>query len=246
MRFYFTCLLLVVYLFSLNNSIAQSTDDTMTAQKVLENAIQSLGGREYLQSINTLYTDAIGEMDGREVHFIIKEKLPNKGAFQIVYQGNIVYEEWYNGKEGQNRTNNKIHKANRDEFKNKKYKKNIFDELDYLDSSLWKIELLSSEQVNNKDCYKIQATLVNGYVRQLDYSKDSFHLIKTVSINKEEKYRSDSSFCLQYKTLGQLTYCSEEDEVHNGEIQKLKTVAKIINAKVSDEDFDKSKPPFGN
>ena len=78
----------------------QSLKEIKTANDVLENAIRALGGKDYLVTIKTLYTDISTEMEGRQVHWITKEMLPNKGSFQIVYNDRIVFQNWYDGKTG--------------------------------------------------------------------------------------------------------------------------------------------------
>ncbi|MBK9530316.1 MAG: hypothetical protein IPO42_00715 [Chitinophagaceae bacterium] len=69
-------------------------------EKIINNAVLALGGKEYLQTIKTLYSDVSTEMEGRQVHWIIKEMLPNKGSFQISYNNRTVYQNWFDGKKG--------------------------------------------------------------------------------------------------------------------------------------------------
>lgn len=64
-------------------SFAQQQNETITAEKIINKAVAAMGGKEYLQTIKTLYTDISTEMDGRPVHWITKEMLPNKGAFRL-------------------------------------------------------------------------------------------------------------------------------------------------------------------
>jgi hypothetical protein len=45
-------------------------------------------------------TPTAAEMEAREVHWITKEMPPNKNAFQIVYNGRIVFQNWYDGNTG--------------------------------------------------------------------------------------------------------------------------------------------------
>src|SRR5258705_13939676 len=108
----------------LNSGInAQSNVDTLTSLKIINNSIEAMGSLEYLKSIKTLYTDLKTEMEGRQVHWIVKEMLPNKGSFQITYNDRIVYENWFDGKKGFEIVNGTKKKADKEEFKDKLYKK---------------------------------------------------------------------------------------------------------------------------
>ena len=51
--------------------------------------------------------------------------------------------------------NGEKRKADPEEFKAKKYKKNIFNELDFIDSSLWTLELIGEEKVNDENLFSI-------------------------------------------------------------------------------------------
>ena len=82
----------IVFFFSIimfNCVSGQNLIEVKNANDVVENAISALGGKEYLLSIKTLYTDISTEMEGRQVNWVTKEMLPNKGSFQIVYDGSV-------------------------------------------------------------------------------------------------------------------------------------------------------------
>jgi hypothetical protein len=81
-------LFLLITFFNVNG---QTLKEVKTVNDILENAINALGGKSYLQSIKTLYTEMSSQMEGRQVHWITKEMLPNKGSFQIVYNEQIVF-----------------------------------------------------------------------------------------------------------------------------------------------------------
>jgi hypothetical protein len=217
---------------------AQNLIKVKNANDVIENAITALGGKEYLLSIKTLYTDISTEMEGRQVDWITKEMLPNKGAFQIVYQGRTVFQDWYDGTTGYEMVNGEKTKADPEEFKDKKYKKNIFNDLDYLDTSLWKLELIGEEKVTDEDCYKIKASLVNGEVRNLYFSKSSFYKLREDKVSNAEKGSFTSTFFSDYKKYGGLTYYTVMKFGDGEKPQVGKIVNLIVNEKISEKDFN--------
>lgn len=220
-----------------NTVSGQALKEVKTATDVLENAITALGGKDHLLSIKTLYTEISTEMDGRQVHWITKEMLPNKGSFQIVYNDRIVFQNWYDGKTGYEIVNGEKRKADPKEFKDKKYKRNIFNELDFIDPTLWTLELLEEEKVNNENCYKLRATSINGEERNLYFSKSSFHMLREDKISNSEKDSFSSVYFSDYQKFGGLTFYTvmKFGDEENSQIGKIVTL--LVNEKINDKDF---------
>ena len=232
-RIFFTCF------FTLHIVTAQTVKTELTAKEIIENSITALGGKEYLQSIKTLYTEIKTEMQGRPVIWITKEMLPNKGAFQIVYEKRVVFENWYDGTTGYEMVNGEKRKADPEEFKDKAYRFNIFNELDYLNPDLYQLELLTDEDVNNETCYKVKAFLKNGAVRILYFSKKTFLLIREDKSENPEKDAFTIGYFLKYKKYGKLVFYSElkmgsGDKWQTGKLTKL-----LVNENITDSDFNK-------
>jgi len=230
-------LLFLCQFFCLSSIIAQNKSNSITTEEIINNAITAMGGREYLQTIKTLYSDIATQMEGRQVHWIIKEMYPNKGSFEITYNNRSVYHNWFDGKKGFEMINGKKKKADPDEFKEKIYKKNIFDELDYLDSTLWKLELAGEEKVNNEDCYKVKATLANGAISVFYFSKTTFHNLRVDKISNAEKDTFETTFFGGFSKFGQLTMYTEMRFEDNGVKQTAKIINLLINEMVTDNDF---------
>jgi hypothetical protein len=220
-----------------HSGFGQKFKAVKNANDVLENAITALGGKEYLLTIKTLYSDISTEMEGRQVHWITKEMLPNKGAFEIVYEDRIVFQNWYDGTTGYEIVNGEKRKADPEEFKDKKYKKNIFNELDFIDTSLWKLELIGEEKVNDENCYKVKASLINGEVRNLYYSKSSFFMLREDKISDAEKDSFSSTSFSGYQKFGGLTYYTVMKFGDGKEAQVAKIVNLLVNENVSEKDF---------
>ena len=231
--FSFSLFLIVMF----NTVSGQTLKEVKTANDVLENAITALGGKDHLLSIKTLYTEISTEMDGRQVHWITKEMLPNKGSFQIVYNDRIVFQNWYDGKTGYEIVNGEKRKADPKEFKDKKYKRNIFNELDFIDPTLWTLELLEEEKVNNENCYKLRATSRNGEERNLYFSKSSFHMLREDKISNSEKDSFSSVYFSDYQKFGGLTFYTmlKFGDGENSQVGKIVTL--LINEKINEKDF---------
>lgn len=211
--------------------------DSLDAYAVINKAIEAQGGKEYLQSIKTLYTNTKTSMNGIEVNWIVKEMLPNKGSFQIVNNNRVVYQSWFDGKNGYEIVNGKKKKQDAEENKDKAFKKNIISELDYIDTALWKINLVGQEKVMNELCYKIKATLANGLLKYLYYSKSSFLLLKDEKILNANSNDFFTFIFMAYKKAGQLTHYTELKFGDNGKLHDAKIIDWVINQSVEEKDF---------
>ncbi|MEJ8818852.1 hypothetical protein [Lacibacter sp. H407] len=221
------------------NLFSQTGSADLSAEKIIEQSITAMGGREYLASIKTLYSEISTEMQGRKVVWVTKEMLPNKGAFQIVYETGVVFENWYDGTTGYEMVNGKKQLADPAEFKDKIYRKNIFNELDFLDKSLYTLELLGEEKVNKESCYKIKASLKNGAVKLLYFSKKTFLLMREDKSDNPEKDAFTSAYFLKYKKYGQLLFYSELKFGDNNQFQTGKVTTLLVNEGITEADFTK-------
>jgi hypothetical protein len=216
---------------------AQIKNDNTNALNIVNLSIEAMGGLEYLKSIKTLYTNTKTEMEGRQVHWIVKEMLPNKGSFQIEYNNRIIYQNWFNGKKGFEIVNGEKKKADKNDFKDKLYKKNIFNELDYLDSTLWKLEYLGIEILNKDSCHKIKATLASGLVMKLYFDKNNHHMVRSDKIENGENNRFSTYLYTNFKKFDKLVYYTEMEFGEEGKFKKGIFVDLLINQNVDEKDF---------
>lgn len=215
---------------------------TLTAQKsksveIIEKSIEAQGGKQVLENVKTLYTKSETVMDGQNVFWITKEMAPNKGSFEIEYQGRIVFKSFYDGKTGYDVVNGQKKLADQEEFKDKNYRRHIINSLDYIDPSLYTLEYIGEEKANNKDCDKIQATLKNGKVEYLYYDKISHLLAKSEVVKNPEKNSFSVTLYDDYKKFGDLVYETKDTFVSENGDQVVKIVDLYYNKKISESDF---------
>jgi hypothetical protein len=230
-----TTLLSFFFLFSLNLTKTFAQNE-LTARLIIEKSIEATGGKQYLQSIKTLYSNLDTEMEGHKVNWITKEMLPNKGSFQIIYQGRTVFQNFYDGQKGYEVSEGKKQLADQAEFSDKKFRKNIFNELDFLDSTLYTIKLMGTETVDKEDCFKVEATCINGTVRLIYYSKKTFLQLRE-DRSTAEKGNFSSTYFTGYKKYGKLTYFTDMVFGDGEKMQKAKIVDLLVNEKITDDDF---------
>ncbi|WP_341224711.1 hypothetical protein [uncultured Arcticibacterium sp.] len=228
----------ITFLLLFSHQIFSQYNKNITAETIVNNSIIAIGGKEYLKSIKTLYTDIKTEMEGRDVNWVTKEMLPNKGSFEVVYKDRIVYQNWFDGISGYEIVNGEKKEAAHDEFKDKIFKNNIFNELDYLDPQLWTLDLIGKVKVGTKTCYKIKAELINGLVKFVYFDIKTFYIIKTEKVLNLEK---DSFMVLLYSKFKKFENLTSATEIKFGDgknFQKGKIMRLLINENITESDFN--------
>jgi hypothetical protein len=198
-------------------------------------------GRRTASSLNkySLHTEMSTEMEGRPVTWVTKEMLPNKGAFQIVYNNRVVYEDWFNGEQGFEMVNGEKKEEDAASLKDKFPRKNIFNELDYLDTSIYHLYLLHEERVNNVMCYKVRAVFTGGYERRLYINKNTFQTIKEERVMTGESKPKSVSYYSGFKKYGDLVFYSVLTMGDGAEAQTASITRLLINESINDKDFNK-------
>lgn len=229
-KFYFVLFLS----FSSISINAQKQDEKAVA--VINKELQAMGGKEFIKSINTLYTNSVTQMEGREVNWVVKEMQPNIGSFEIVYENRVVFKSWYDGKTGYNLNSGEKTLADQENFKDKKFKKNIFNELDYLDSSLYKLEYLGTVDFESMKCHKIKATCVNNKIEFLYFDDKTSFMVKSETVNGEKESFSTVVYG-DFQKFNKLTYFTTMRFGVDKDSQVAKIIELAYNEKVSKSDF---------
>jgi hypothetical protein len=225
---------LVIQYSSTDKLFAKDTTGNDSATIVIENAVVAMGGKEYLSSIRTLYTDMSVQTEGKAIHWIKKDMLPNKSIFEVVNNDKTVFYQCFNGTKGYELLNSNKLEQDAEELKDKKKQKNIFAELDYLNKALWTVEMAGNKRVNGEDCYRIKVFSPNGALKFLCYSKKTFLKISEEIPQNMAKEKYKTTIFGGYKKYGKLVYYTtlQSENTAIARMEKL-----LTNEKVSSADF---------
>lgn len=229
--------LFATLIFLCSSVYAQNKSD-FKATEVLNSAIEAMGGKDFLENIKTLYSDVETTMDGRNVHWVTKEMAPNRGSFEIVYQGRVVYRSFFDGVTGYEVIKGEKKVADQEGFKDKPSRKYIINELEYSDTSLYKTEYIGEENANGKLCDKIKATSKIGKVVYLYYDKNSHLLAKSEVVKNAEKDSFSTKLYDDYKKFGDLVDASKITLVSENGDQIVYCKEIIYNKGISKKDFE--------
>ena len=155
--------------------------DGLTGLSVINSYLQAVGGRQNLESVNTLVMKADVTIPGAPFvpTAIIRQKLPNKSSFLIEanMQGQKITlsKTTFNGERGYNEAQGQRRDFEQDQLNESMKTKGIFEELYYTEEQL---ELVSINSVNYEDAYKVKVT-IDGKVSHRYYSVENGLLLST-------------------------------------------------------------------
>ena len=155
--------------------------DGLTGIGVINNYINAIGGRQNLESVNTLVMKADVTIPGAPFvpTAIIRQKQPNKSSFLIEanMQGQKITlsKTTFNGERGYNEAQGQRKDFEEDQLNESMKTKGIFEELYYTEEQL---ELVSINSINYEDAYKVKVT-IDGKVSHRYYSVENGLLLSS-------------------------------------------------------------------
>ena len=234
MKIYLVILLCAFQAIAIPSLKAQDIADTSDVRGVIEMAIVAMGGKDYVRTIKTLYTDMVVESDSKKVHWITKTMYPNKRIFEVVDKNKVVYKKCFDGsREYEIVNDSKI--ASEGDLSDKRKQRHVIEELDYLNKKLWKIELQDDKNINGEDCYKVMATSAGGTVKYLYYSKRNFHKMEEDVLDPDTKTHFKVSIYGKYAKYYEKFSYYTTIQTDNNPMAKLENL--YVNQKVAKADF---------
>ena len=146
----------------------------MTAEKVIDNYLQAIGGNAKLKDVNAIETKMSGKLQGMKIEVEVYQKSPDKFASLTMLNGSVLNAEILNGNKGKisgMAGNKDLEGAELNELKERAvpFKELRLKELGYT------MELAGIENVEGKDAYKVKLTNANGS-KGIDFYDMDTHL----------------------------------------------------------------------
>ncbi len=188
-----TATLLIVVLISLQKSFAQDSTETnppeinltikqvpegLTANDVIDNYLEAIGGKEKFSQVEDRTTIMRGEIMGQNLSLVIKQKAPNK-LKQSIRSGEMKQTIYYDGTKGVMIIGDKKTEIDKKELEKLK----LEAAMDFLlkpDKYGVALVLKGIEVVDSTECYKIELTTEDGTKWVQYYAIDSGLKIKEV------------------------------------------------------------------
>ncbi|MDD5571105.1 MAG: insulinase family protein [Bacteroidales bacterium] len=133
----------------------------ITAESIIKNYIEAIGGEKSLGKINDYSTKLKGKVQGMELTFTFYKKAPNKSLLEASMNGKVVTTRIFDGTSGKIVSPMGTQDLKDKELTDMKIQSVMFLELKYAELGI-KINLLGTEKINDKEAYKIEFLTPNG------------------------------------------------------------------------------------
>lgn len=179
-----------------NPAVAESfkkAPDGITAEKVITNFINAIGGMKTLSKVKAMKTEMGFSAQGMALEIKITNGAPNKQLTEVLMNGNVMEKTIFNGQEGV--STGMRGKTVFDEETNIKTSEEsyMFPEIEYL-TDAFKIELLGLGNKNDEEVYAVKITKPSSEVMTNYYSVSTGLLVMSEAVVEgrvEESLYSD-------------------------------------------------------
>lgn len=151
----------------------------LTAEKVIENYIAALGGKENLVKIKDVSMKLTASIQGNNVEIIQVTKAPNLYMSEVKMGGAVLQKEIYNGNDLVIHQMGQKLPVSDEQVKEAAYKSVVFPELEYENWGA-QYSLKGIEKVEGVDAYVLEVTLPPGVRSTQYYSTDTGLKIKEI------------------------------------------------------------------
>lgn len=215
-----------------------TADKNITAQKVIDNYITAIGGKEALSKVNSLSADISMSVSGQTIGGVMKKSAPNKLLMHLSMQGMTVMKQVYNGKTGFQEQMGQKKEMGADELAQYSDIKGIFDQV-YYNTEGFKLSAPTVEKVNGEDAYKIIVTKPSGKVSTEYYAVKTGLLLRAEGKVKAAGQEIEQSMDFgNYITIDGVKLPGSMTQSIMGQSIELAMSNYKINEGVADKDFE--------
>lgn len=152
----------------------------LTADKVIEDYVNALGGSDALKGVNDVTMNASMKIQGMSMDMVSYQRQPNQLYREMKMQGNVVSKEIFNGDAGKVMSPMGEQKLEGELLEKMKYDSYLFPELQFSELG-FSAEILGIEEVEGQDTYKLKVVSPTGSESTAYFSRESGLKIKEVS-----------------------------------------------------------------
>lgn len=152
--------------------------DDLTAQKVIEQYIEAIGGRDKINDIREIKQTASVSMGPQTIQVEEYRKKPNMMASRTLMNGNLVQEQVFDGEQATVTSMGQTRELSGEQLESMKFQSRMHKYLRYDELGV-EISLKGTEDVEGSPAYKVKVTNPDGMVRYDFYDVNSGLRVKT-------------------------------------------------------------------
>ena len=168
------------YDFYANKVVRTGIPTGLTAEKVISNYVDALGGADKLKSVNDMKLNALLKVQGMELTLNTYHKAPNKLLVETLMGPNTLSKQVYDGENGIVFMQGQEQKLEGEMLEMFKYEAILFPELKY-NKLGFNLELTSKDNVDGKEVYKMIITNPSGKSSTAYFDIESGLKVKQIS-----------------------------------------------------------------
>lgn len=164
-------------------SSASTAKPSISAQQVISNYINAIGGEAELKKVSSILMTGELEMQGQKLPVTFKKLVPNKESMTVEMMGQTVMKNVFDGTTGYEMQMGQKKNISAEKIAEKQAINSIFEQLSYTTNGA-KLEVKGIEKVNGTDAYKLSVTPAKGTASTEYYDVKSGLLVKTENVEK--------------------------------------------------------------
>ncbi|WP_346237621.1 pitrilysin family protein [Niabella insulamsoli] len=216
---------------------APTADPDMTAQKVIDNYINAIGGKEALSKVKSISADVTMNVSGQSLSGVFKKAAPNKVLMHISMQGMTVMKMVYDGNKGYQEQMGQKKEMDAETVASYADNKGIFEQQFYSGEG-FKLSAPVVEKVNGEDAYKIVVTKPSGKTSTEYYSAKTGLLLREESKIKAAGQEIEQAMDFgNYTTVNGVKLPGSMSQSVMGQAFEMTMSNYKVNEGVSDDDF---------
>jgi hypothetical protein len=226
-----------------NNFNLPKTSDSLaipediTAEKVIANYVDAIGGAENLSKIVDRTTVMRGVVQGVNILIVSYQKAPNK-LKQEIHAGEVEQKIYFNGERGVQLISDNKTEIEGSELEKLKVESTIILLLELKHYGV-SVELKGIEMVDKKPAYKIEFSLPSGTKWTQFYNTESFLKVKEVkNLSTPQGTFTQEILYSDYKTIEGLKYAFKITQKIGGQSIDFNVSSIKINSGLSDREFE--------
>ncbi len=152
----------------------------MTGEKVVENYLEAIGGREKLTEVQDMTMKMAANVRGAQMEMTRQVMKPGMFALTVKMNGQVMQQQKYDGEKGMSMQMGQKQMLEGEQLDALKQQAKMFPELSYVKDG-YQLELKGVEEVDGQQAYKVAITTPEGEKVNEFYSVESGYKIRTVA-----------------------------------------------------------------
>ncbi len=202
--------------------------DGLTAEKVLNNYLQAIGGIEKLAKVKNVKIVMDGSFMGQTMQMSATKAVPNKMYQEVKMGGNVMQKVVFDGEKGKTTGMAGESVIEGEQAEEMVFQAIIFEELFYNKMGV-ETELVGVENINGKDAYGVEVKLPTGSSTTRYYDAETGYLVQVSrTVEGPQGPITLSSGYGDYKEYGGIMFPSTGKQPLNAQVKMDLTVVEIV------------------